>query len=731
MRRFIFGLAALLFVLPRLALASETAAIVIETKKAAAQAIPSEALGAGLDGHQTGDVDRTYSPESVKELASIPFYRLAYRLRTELGAAVWHWNPAGTWSDPEHAQGYWTSSATAGMPIVSTYGYKLPRRGNTHDQANHDGYSRLDDGDEASFWKSNPYLDAHFTGEDNARNPQWVLINFEKEVDIEGLRILWGEPFATRYEVQYWEGAPAEFYKDMLKGRWRTFPKGKIDAGTGGGVLLRLSDAPVRTHYIRILLTKGSGTAPAGSADIRDRLGFAIRELYAGSLDARGDLRDRVLHSPDGKTQTKILTSSTDPWHRAIDLDEKIEQPGIDRFMQSGLTRGRPVLMPTGLLYDTPDNAAAEIRFLKTRGYDDRQIELGEEPDGQYVSPEHYAALFLQFADAIRRENPSLVLGGPGFQSEVDGWNAIPDNAGRTSWMKRFLAYMNEKNRSSDFGFFSFEWYPFDDLCEDTPSKQLMEHPKLVRQMLRRLKEDGVPKNIPWIITEYGYSSFAGQREAELPAALLNAEIVAQYLMAGIKTVYLYGVEPSTPIRDGAACDTWGNLMAFEAGEQGRIQWRLPTYYGAKLTGQEWLGAPDGVHTLYRTRIAGSGTSDASLAAYAVHRPGGQWALLVLNKNPVRAQLAHVRFEGANANAADWRGPQEVFQYSAKQYVWAPNRDDGHPRFSEAPATYMTETGKPLILSLPPMSLTVVRGAGPEMGAAGLNAGNAGKNGAN
>src|SRR5208282_3154099 len=176
------------------------------------------------------------------------------------------------------------------------------------------------------------------------------------------------------YDVQYWEGGPAEFYKDMLRGRWRYFPKGKIEGGTGGSALLRLSDGPVRTHYLRVLLMQSSGTAPAGSTDIRDRLGFAIRELYAGSLDANSNLIDRVMHSANGKTQSKILTSSTDPWHRAIDRDEKIEQPGIDRFMESGLTHGRPVLMPTGLLYDTPENAAAEIRFLNSRGYSVRQI---------------------------------------------------------------------------------------------------------------------------------------------------------------------------------------------------------------------------------------------------------------------------------------------------------------------------------------------------------------------
>jgi len=699
--------------------ASENTAILIEAGQAAAQVVPSEALGAGLDGHKQGELERTYTPEAAAEVSSIPFYRLSYRLRTELGVAVWHWNEEGAWSDPERAQGYWISSDKAEKPIQATGGYKLPRRGNTHDEANHDGYSRLDDGDEASFWKSNPFLDRHFTGEDNALNPQWVLINFEKEVAIDGLRILWAEPFATDYEVQYWEGEAAEYYKDMLRGRWRAFPKGNAAGGAGGEALLRLADAPVPTHYLRIVLKKGSGTAPAGSADIRDRLGFAIRELYAGTLDRSGNLKDRMVHKADGKVQTKIVTSSTDPWHRAIDRDPKIEQPGIDRFMSSGLTRGRPVLMPTGLLYDTPDNAAAEIRFLKARGYDVRQIELGEEPDGQYASPEHYAALFIQFADAIHRENPALVLGGPGFQSEVDGWNAIPDDAGRTSWMGRFLAYLQQKNRGSDFGFFSFEWYPFDDLCEASPAAQLKEHPKLVRQTLERLKEDGVPSSIPWIITEFGYSSFAGQREVEVPAALLNAEIAAQYLMAGVKTLYLYGVEPSSPVKEGADCDTWGQLMALQAGKDGKVQWRLPTYYGAKLVGQEWLGAPDGVHSLYRARVAGSG-GDGSLAAYAVQRPDGQWALMVLNKDAARTRQAGVRFEGG---AAGWPGPHEVFQYSPRQYAWRPGREAGHPKFSEPPEQYRTEPGKPLSLSLPPMSLTVVRGAGPGKPTAALDAG--------
>ena len=707
------ALALLFFTTPALAQRAPKPNVVVVTidiAKPANRFRPSEALGAGVDGHEAGDIAKIYTPGNLAAMRSAGFRPLSYRLRTELGIEAWHWNPAGRWSDAKNQNGYWISDDKINAPARVSNGYHLPRRGNTIDQANNRGYSRLDDGDSKTFWKSNPYLDSHYTGESDALHPQWVLLDFGAKVPLNALRIAWGKPFAVCYKVAYQTASGGENFSPYADGAWKAFPFGAKTNGKGGNALLRLSSKPIRTRYIRILLTESSKTAPSGSVDIRDGLGYAIREIYAGNLNAAGRFTDLVRHGREKDQQTICSASSTDPWHRAEDRDKNVEQPGFDTVLNSGLTNGLPMLTPVAVVYDTPDNAAAEIRYLKAKGIPLTQIEIGEEPDGQYLAPEDYGALYLQYADAIHAVAPKLKLGGPGFQTDVAGWHTWPDAQGNTSWVNRFLRYMKRRGRMQDFNFFSFEWYPFDDVCAP-PAPQLAQHSAMFSEIMRSLDRDGLNRAIPRIITEYGYSAFAGRAEVDLPGAILNAEIAAQFVTMGGSAAYLYGYEPNSVIHEKEVCDAWGNLMLFQENDEGGRPIPLPCYYGAKLLTQEWAQSGNGLHEIFPAACEIAGKKNPILAAFATRRPDGQWAVLLLNKDPKHAYKISVNFRNATTGkTARFAQTFHIAQYSQKQYQWKDSGANGHPIRDFPPKISTIAASTRTSLLLPAYSITVIRG---------------------
>ena len=673
--------------------------------------VPNHAFGAAIDGHEKGEVDQMLSPKNVKEMLTAGLKPVSYRLRTELAVEAWHWNPQGTWSERSRRQGYWTSSGpeTTRKTISASYGYRLPRRGNTIDQANDDGYSRLDDGNLSSFWKSNPYLDQHFTGQKNSQLPQWVLIDLGTEKSINAIQLNWAEPFARDYEVEYGHFAGEPDISQSLPSVWQTFPLGKIIAGTGGITTLRLSPESVTTRFVRILMKESSGTSLRRSVDVRDHLGYAIREIALGTLDSGGRFHDEVHHAPDNGDQTPIYVSSTDPWHREIDKDELIEQPGFDRVFRSGLTNGLPMLVPVPLLYDTPENAAREIDYLKARGYPIELAELGEEPDGQFVVPEDYAALYIQFAKAIHAIDSKLKLGGPSFQDIEPGELIGQLKTGKPVWLRRFLAHLQERGHLNEYSFFSFEWYPFDDVCQPT-APQLAQATQMLKDSLTQMQEGGLTRGISWIITEYGYSAFGGRAEMDIEGALLNADIVGTFLMLGGEQTFLYGYEPNEIIQE-VPCSS-GNNMLFLLGSDGAIRYRMPSYYGARLLTQEWALPGEGLHDLYFAKVDEPASPDESLVtAYAVLRPDGLWAMMVINKDSINAHTVKVRFHNVTSDSeSGFEGTVDLYQYSRKQYELSADKQEPHPIRDQPPEHRTLRGSTDLQVQLPSYSITVLRG---------------------
>lgn len=666
---------------------------------------PDKALGTSVDILPTRFINKIYSASTLKDSLSAGWGPITYRQNTELTIEAWHWNPNGTWSDPVHQSGYFTGSAMPKGFLRDSYGYSLPHRGSTKSDASQGKFSRLTDGDATTYWKSNPYLTERFTGESDALHPQWIVLDFGSLQDIDALRISWAQPFARRYSVQYWIGEDA--FEKPLAGLWVSFPGGEVQDGKGGTATLKLSEAPVRTRFLRIVMTESSNTCDThGSADPRDCVGYAVDELYAGNHTADGEFIDLVTHAP-GQNQTETTVSSTDPWHTAADVVPTRDQTGFDLFFTSGITNHLPAMIPVAMIYSTPEDAAAELAYIEKRGYPVSYVEMGEEPDGKYTSPEDDAALYIQWAAAIHRVDPKLKLGGPVFEGVNEDVRAWADTAGRTSWLERFLDYLKAHGHLGDLAFVSFEHYPFPPCTINWPD--LYREPQLVRHILQVWREDGVPSDVPLMITESNVSWALTEPMADLFGALWLADNAGAFLSSGGAAFYHSPIQPE-PLRAG--CRGYSTFGNFVANTNLNVQQHASQYFASQMINLEWVKHGAGLHQMYPADS--DVTDDAGhtlVTAYAVKRPDGLWSLMLLNKDPSNPHKVKIEFTNSSARkTAHLVDSVTVVTFGAEQYLWHPDGPRSHAD-PDGPAVVSTLDAKPgQTFRLPRASITVLRG---------------------
>jgi len=707
--KLLLKLTAVLF-LSSLAASAQTVTVDITPGRVVNKFSPIRALGSTVDRVPSNATDVFFRPDQIQKVLSAGWGTITYRQNTDLFVQAWHWNPKGTWSDPA-GKGYFVGDSTPTSEMIRhSYGYSLRHRGFTRNGGSEfDGYSRLDDGDLDSYWKSNPYLAKEFTGEDDALHPQWVVIAFEKPQAVNAIRIHWADPYARDFAVQYWVG-DGDAMDDQDKGAWNTFPSGsKTDEK--GGIATYGFGGMVSTKFVRVLMTRSSNTCDKhGSADRRNCVGYAIRELYLGNME-KGEFKDLIHHSPDQK-QTLTLCSSVDPWHEPSDLYlapdrmESGDQPGFDLFFTSGITRGLPAIVPIAMLYATPEDAAAQMAYIKKRGYPVSYIEMGEEADGQYMQPEDYGALYLQFATALHRVDPDFKLGGPVFQGVTEDIKAWPDAQGRTSWFGRFLDYLKAHGRMQDFNFMSFEHYPYDG-CE-TPWAQLYREPELITHIMQVWRDDGLPPGFPLLDTET--NAHGGEASVDIFGALWLADSFGGFLSAGGQSTHYYHDLSYSPPHPACA-NSWGTYHLFMADDHYEIQQPTSQFFATQLITQQWAEPKDAEHQQY---LAASDIKDSQghvlVTAYALHRPDDQWSVMLINKDYDHPHQVRLVFQGGAGHGSSFAGPVAMITFGKAQYQWHPARRQGHADPDGPPATSTVNGEESTRYTLPAASLTVIRG---------------------
>jgi F5/8 type C domain-containing protein len=691
---------------------------------------PDKAIGSSMDVLSHDVIDEIYTPAIMKEMLSAGYGTISYRNNSELRALAWHWNPNGAWSDPAHQSGYYTSSTEVKDPIRYILSYNLPHRG-----TGRAGDSPLIDGDVATYWKSNPYLTSKFTGESDTLHRQWVIIDLKKPTPINALRIGWANPYAVNYEVDYWtpaENASGEQQDPLSRnpsGQWPMFPAGVVKNSRSGTATVKLSDLPITARYLRIWMTQSSNTCDThGADDPRNCVGYAIDELYAGTIDG-GAFTDVLQHaavaSPAGRgrgngngvangvgeSQPSTTVSSVDPWH-SVDGEignGRSEHTGFDLFFTSGITRGLPAMIPVTMLYGTPDDAAAEIAYVEKRGYPISYIEMGEEPDGQKIRPEDYAALYVQWAAAIHKVDPKLKLGGPVFEGINEDINLWPDPQGRTSWSRRFFDYMRAHGRLADVTFWSTEHYPLEP-CE-IQWTDLYKEPAMMTHVIDSFRENGVPANVPIMVTESSLSWRLTGPMSQIYGGLWLADNVGSFFAAGGAEFHHSPIQPERVSNTCEGAATWSN---FVPDAQLNVKSYTAFYFAARLINLEWVKHGAGVHQMFPASVDIKDEAGNSLVtSYALKRPDGDWSLLLVNRDQSNPHAIKVTFDNSAVSTSrpgSFKGPVTMITFGSEQYVWQEAGADSHADPDGPPVTTQISAGRDTTFTLPKASITVLRG---------------------
>ena len=664
---------------------------------------PDRALGSSIDVLSRNEIDKVYTAHIIEESLSAGWGPITYRNNTELRMAAWHWTENGTWSDPVHHSGYFTGSAELREPLRYILAYGLPHR----------GFSTSGDRPvpcpDLSYWKSNPYLTSHFTGESDALHPQWVVMDLRSERSVSAVRIAWANPYAKTYTAEYWVGSDALDFDEGPRGEWKSTPSSTIQDGHGGTVVLQLAEAPVSTRFVRVWMTESSNTCDEhGDGDIRNCAGYAIRSIEAGSVDASGNFID-VAKDATGRIKPTYCSSSIDPWHSAADVvaGGRYEHTGFDLFFTSGLTNNLPAMIPVTLLYGTPDDAAAQVAYIEKRGYPVAYIEMGEEPDGKHALPEDYGALYIQWAAALHKVDPKLKLGGPIFEGVNKDITVWPDAQGRTSWMGRFADYLKAHGHLGDLAFVSFEHYPFEP-C-DLTWKTLYQEPEMMKHILEVWRRDGVPKDVPLMVTESSLSAGLTGPMSQIFAALWLSDSIGAFFEGGGAAYYHSPIQPQPVELSCLGPASWSN---FVADADLNIKGYTSYYFAAHLINFEWAQHRSGIHEMFPSSTdIKDGDRNALVTSYALHRPDGNWSLMLVNHDETNAHTVRVVFEDSNGGGkASFSGPVAFVTFGSEQYVW---HDDGRDSYADPdspPLGTMAQGGPQATYTLPKASVTVLRG---------------------
>jgi hypothetical protein len=129
----------------------------------------------------------------------------------------------------------------------------------------------------------------------------------------------------------------------------------------------------------------------------------------------------------------------------------------------------------------------------------------------------------------------------------------------------------------------------------------------------------------------------------------------------------------------------------------------------------EWVQHHAGLHQMFSSSTdVKDGEGNVLVTSYAVHRPDGNWSLMLVNRDQTTPHDVRVLFEDSKAKRnAYLAGPMTLVTFGSEQYVWINDGKNSHADPDHPPVGTTVMATSQATFTLPKASVTVLRGKVP------------------
>lgn len=582
-----------------------------------------------------------------------------------------HWNGSGSYDAAHH----WVPSDTT---YQTGFDGRMLYRGTT---SSYGTPSLAMDGNVSTQWLSN--TDTDFP------NAQWIYVDLGGAQSVNAVTVLWGDPYATTFTVQYWPTGSSNQWSPYqhTSNDWQATTAANV---TGVGGTQGVPFTSVTTRYLRLLLTSSSVT-PAQ---------YAVKEwtVFNGATQVSKNLSTVTGSNPD---QTWCAASSTDIAN-TVNYYPTFDFESYMTFMKGLSPAGIPVItvnFGTG----TPQEAAAWVHYANVvKGYGIKYWQVGNETEGTWetggpINTQDYVRRYIEFYDAMKAEDPTITVTGPVAGGLMDASNLYNGH----TVMQDFISLLHAQGKDAYINALDFHWYPnwgnYTAATALASAAAMDGYPATIASWLGGVAN---ASNIPVMLTEFNVDPGDQPFQVTLGNALFVADSLGRFIRGfgnrGFTNLWC-GLGGTSAINSAS-----GGGLAYLQTEANAYQYQPhATYWAEWLMTQAWSRGGDATpHAL----VSVSG-APALLPAYAARRPDGVLALMVVNEDPSNSYAATIRLGNftPNASANGWR-------FDAANYAWSNASLPYHASPDQEPTTFLqTGVASSFPATFGPYSITVLQ----------------------